>query len=90
MLAAALLGVYYAHAYKNAHGLSRGTATPAADSDDKPLPPLAGVESAPALKAASHSRPYVIGNILETNDELDRRTDIEEPLDGTATGARNG
>jgi type IV secretion system protein VirB10 len=90
LLAAALLGVYYAHAYKNAHGLPRGTATHAADADDKPLPPLTGVENAPVVKASSHSRSYLIGNILETNDDLDRRTDMEVPLDGTGTGVGTG
>lgn len=90
LLAAALLGVYYAHAYKSAHGLARGTATHAADFDDKPLPPLTDVAIGPAVKGANDSRSYLIGNILDTNDDLDQRTDMEEPLDGTGTGAGTG
>ena len=69
LLAAALLCGYYARVYSHAHAPVKAPLPGTAVPPDSPLPPLPPIATRSA-NARPDTHRYVIGNILDPNDEL--------------------
>ncbi|HEV7431775.1 MAG TPA: TrbI/VirB10 family protein, partial [Steroidobacteraceae bacterium] len=68
LVAAAVLGWYYAHAYTHAHATGRNAQSHLAEPADSPLPPLQHAEVATRAMGKTEPRDYLIGDILESDD----------------------
>jgi type IV secretion system protein VirB10 len=82
LLAAAVLGWYYVHAYTRARAIDRDSAAHTAELADNPLPPLQHAEVPGRASAKADGRGYTIGDILNPNDDragADAATDAPGP-----------
>ena len=73
LLAAVILGGYYAHAHTRAKPSNAGLH--GAEPDDKPLPPLMTLSPDRAAKPATRAGAFLIGNILEGDPDPAPGTD---------------
>ena len=68
VLAAAVIGWYYLHAYTRMHATPKDLAPPPGEVADNPLPPLQHPEVARPANRQADTRAYAIGDILNPND----------------------
>jgi len=82
LLAAAVLGWYYVHAYTRAHEAARASISQVAEVVDIPLPPLQHAGGPDRANGKIEPHRYAIGDILNPNDD---RTGVD-----FAAAARGG
>ena len=83
VLAAAVLGWYYVHAYTHAHAMPKDPVPHPGELADSPLPPLQHSEVAGQAKDKAGGQGYIIGDILDADDGPSGAVAAAEAANGT-------